>query len=56
MPEWLTQVLTAAVTAGATYGAIRSDLRHLHEQIEDLKRAAGEAHRRIDDLLLRSTP
>lgn len=56
MPEWIWQLFTAAITAGATYGAIRSDLRHLHEQIEDLKRAAGEAHRRIDDLLLRSPP
>ncbi|MCK6410981.1 MAG: hypothetical protein L6Q55_00975 [Azonexus sp.] len=42
------QVLAALVAAGAVYGGIRSDIRHIHQQLEHLGRAADSAHARID--------
>lgn len=38
--------------AGAVYGAIRSDLKGLHEKLADAKETAVRAHRRLDDLMM----
>lgn len=39
--------------AGAIYGAIRSDLRNIHERLRDLREAVTHAHARIDSQMLR---
>jgi len=35
--------------AAAVYGGIRSDLRHLHQRVEETRTQADQAHRRITD-------
>ena len=41
------------VVAGAVYGGIRADLRHLGRMVDHAIKSADEAHRRIDDYLVR---
>jgi hypothetical protein len=52
--DW-TAILSNAVyglfIAGAVYGGIRGDIKHLHESILENKQATGRAHDRIDDIL-----
>jgi hypothetical protein len=48
----LREVIVALVAAGAVYGGIRADLRHAIRTAEGAVTAAGEAHRRIDNVLL----
>jgi archaellum component FlaF (FlaF/FlaG flagellin family) len=46
-------LLNAGVIIGAgliTWGAIRADIRNLHEQVKEAKTAATDAHRRIDSI------
>lgn len=38
-------------TAGAIYGAMRSDLKNLHTLVQDAKNMAKEAHTRLDNHL-----
>lgn len=45
MPDVLVQIVVSLVAAGAVYGGIRADLKHAI-------RAADEAHRRIDSLMM----
>ena len=49
MPEWVIQLLVA----GAIYGGIRADLRNFKEGAEEAKESAKQAHRRIDDFLIK---
>ncbi len=49
---WL-NVFGMIVAAGVSYGAIKSDLKNLHEKIKDVKDTADEAHSRIDKMLMR---
>ena len=49
MEPWLLQAVGMIVAAAVTWGAIRADIRHIHEQVKEAKQAAHEAHRRIDD-------
>lgn len=37
--------------AAATYGAIRADIRHMHERLNDAERNIVRAHERIDHIL-----
>lgn len=37
-PEFIVNVLAMCVTGGAVYGAIKSDLRHMHERLRNLER------------------
>lgn len=53
MPEWMVQIGVMVFGSGAVYGAIRADIRAIHERVNDAKEAADEAHRRIDGLLIR---
>lgn len=36
------------ITAAAVWGAIRADIRNMHVRIDDIKKAADDAHARID--------
>lgn len=55
---FLANVAGMLLVAGAIYGAIRADLRYIHEKIatldgvhkDRLEAAEGSIHRRIDDL------
>ena len=50
MPDWLIQLAGMLFAAGAVYGAIKGDLKALHESVRDAKATANEAHRRIDTI------
>jgi hypothetical protein len=45
MPDWVMQGLLSILAVAASYGAIRADLRHLHESVK-------RAHERIDGMLV----
>lgn len=47
----LSNVLYPLFLAGAVYGGIRSDLKALHQRVNDTHEAMKDAHRRIDNLL-----
>lgn len=53
MEPWVIQLLGMIVAAAVTWGAIRADIRNIHEQVKEAKQAANEAHRRIDDFYQR---
>lgn len=42
------------LTAGSVYGAIRQDLKNIHERINKVEHSADKAHERIDTILLNS--
>lgn len=54
-PELLIQlaglVIGQALTAGAIYGALRADVRHLVREVTEAKAHAARAHQRIDQVL-----
>ena len=41
------------LSAGAVYGAIRSDIKNIHEQIKRMETGIDAAHRRLDDILMK---
>lgn len=41
------------LTAGAVYGAIKSDLRAMHEKIATIEKDTDNANKRIDDILMK---
>lgn len=49
MPDWLLQVIGYAFAGGCVYGAIRADMKAIHEQVKAASGSAVRAHRRIDD-------
>lgn len=53
MPEWVLQLAGLVFGAGATYGAIRGDLKALHEKAGAAVAAAESAHRRLDALMMK---
>lgn len=46
--DLLRDVLLPLLTAAATWGAIRADIRSLHEKVRDLRDDLKGAHQRID--------
>ena len=46
-------VLGQVFTAGAVYGAIRGDIKHLHHAAANAQRDADKAHERIDEIYQR---
>lgn len=54
MPEGglIIQIALYVLTAGAVYGGIRADLKHLHEKADAARESARRAHRRLDQLIL----
>jgi hypothetical protein len=47
-----TQIVSLLLTAGAVYGAIRSDIKGIHQRITDIKASSDDAHKRLDELLM----
>ena len=45
------QIGSMVAGAGAIYGAIKTDLRAMHERIGRIERASDQAHDRIDKIL-----
>lgn len=45
---------TMILTAGVVYGAIRNDIKNIHEQIQRHEKDIDKAHTRIDELLMKS--
>jgi len=48
----LDNIFGLILTACAVYGAIRQDLKNIHEKIQDAKDSSDKAHRRIDAILM----
>ena len=48
---WILQVIGMGGAAAITWGAIRADIKHLHEQLRDTREGIRDAHRRIDETL-----
>jgi hypothetical protein len=48
----VTDIFIVMLTAAAVYGAIRQDLKNIHEKIARAQAVADEAHKRIDSLLI----
>jgi len=48
----IVQLVLYVLAAGAVYGGIRADLRHLHEKADQARESARRAHKRLDDLIL----
>lgn len=44
-------ILFMLFTAGAIYGAIRTDIKNLHFKAEELARSINRAHERLDNLM-----
>lgn len=40
--------------AGAIYGGIRADVKNLHEGLREAKETGKDAHKRINDILMRA--
>ena len=52
-PDFLFQLFMVALVAAATYGAIRKDIENIHKRIQEVSEQANQAHRRIDDILMK---
>ena len=52
-PDFLLQLVVVIATAGSVYGAIKGDLRVMHEKIkaqaDRISRLENTHHRRVDD-------
>lgn len=46
-------LVSSLLAAGALYGAIRQDLKHIHERLVDFDDALEKTNRRIDDVIFR---
>lgn len=53
MEPWILQLGGMMIAAAVTWGAIRADIRHIHEQVKEAKQRADAAHSRIDDFYQR---
>lgn len=49
MPEWVFQIGGIVFAAGGVYGAIRADLKALHDKAAAAVSSAHRAHVRLDD-------
>lgn len=48
-PGLIVQIVTVIATGGAMYGAIKSDLKSLHEKVASAQKTADMAHQRLDN-------
>jgi hypothetical protein len=46
------QVFIMVLVAAATYGAIRQDIKNIHEKIGNNEKSIDQAHSRIDSILM----
>ena len=53
-PSLILQLLGFGLMAASVYGGIRSDIKAIHEKLNDVKEASDEAHKRIDNILEKS--
>jgi len=49
----LDNIVVMLLSAGAVYGAIRSDIKNIHEKINDVQESSNAAHQRIDAILMK---
>jgi cell division protein FtsL len=50
--DTLMQLGMMILAAAATYGAIRQDIKNIHEKISRAEQNVDHAHKRIDEILL----
>jgi hypothetical protein len=51
VPNWILFMVSNLVIAGAVYGGIRSDLKHMRSDIMRAEKVSEHAHSRIDVIL-----
>lgn len=51
VPNWFLFLISNLVIAGAVYGGIRSDLKHMRNDINRAEKSSDHAHSRIDNIL-----
>lgn len=51
VPNWFLFLISNLVIAGAVYGGIRSDLKHMRNDISRAEKISEHAHSRIDNIL-----
>jgi hypothetical protein len=51
VPNYVLILVGQVFTAGATYGALRSDLKAMHERLSAHEKGIDRAHVRLDDHL-----
>jgi len=49
--EFVLIIIGQLLAAGAAWGAIRSDVRHIIRELDRVDRSVADAHRRIDHML-----
>lgn len=49
--DTIVQLVVMVLAAAVTYGAIRQDLKNIHEKIARTERDIDKAHERIDGML-----
>jgi hypothetical protein len=49
--DYLPQIMSMLVTAGAIYGGIRADMRGLKDGVKKAQESADKAHTRLDSHL-----
>lgn len=52
MPDWLLALFAQVFVAGAIYGAMKADLKALHEKVASAQATAVRANDRVDNLIL----
>lgn len=52
VPDLLVQIVTVLFVGGAAYGAIRADLRAMHQRIERVSEDVDRVADRVDKILL----
>ena len=53
MPDWVFMLVGQIFVAGAIYGAMKADLKALHEKVAASSAVAARAHERIDSMLMK---
>lgn len=49
---WI-KVIMIVATSGAVYGAIRNDIKNIHERLNGIEKDVTEANRRIDGIFMK---
>jgi hypothetical protein len=47
------RLIEVLIGAGAVYGGIRADLKHILKSLDEVKESVSLAHRRIDAVILK---
>jgi len=49
---WI-QLIATLIGVGSVWGAIRADIKNIHNSLHELRHSTDDAHHRIDEILLK---